>query len=141
MSSKIKLILLAMVVLFACALVAQNVTGSIAGTVLDPSGAAVANTSVVVRNTDRNEDIRKIKTDGRGNYSATLLPEGHYAVTVEAPGFKKFEAKNININANDKVTVNGNMQVGATSEQVTVESTAAQVQTQTQTSSRTVTGT
>jgi len=90
----------------------QEVTGTIAGNVLDKSGAGVPNASVTVTNTDQNIVIRTLETSDRGEYVATFLPVGHYAVTVEAKGFKKTIQTGIMVNVNDKLTVNFTLEVG-----------------------------
>src|ERR1019366_9150183 len=67
----------------------QEITGSIFGSVVDPSGLVVPNANITFTNTDRNAVMRTARTDTEGNYSAPLLPIGHYSVTFEAAGFKK----------------------------------------------------
>jgi hypothetical protein len=66
---------------------AQVQFGQFAGTVTDPTGAAIANAKVTVTNaaTDLNASTT---TNSSGNYSVRELPVGTYKVTVEAPGFK-----------------------------------------------------
>jgi len=68
---------------------AQDITGSIVGTVTDPSGAVVGNAKVTVFSIDRQRDARVIMTDSSGNFAAPKLDIGKYRVTVESPGFKK----------------------------------------------------
>ena len=81
--------LLLVSLLLAAACLAQDTNGNIAGTVQDPSGAGVPGATVTITATERNQVVRSIKTDGDGNFSAPLLPEGMYSVTVESKGFKK----------------------------------------------------
>ncbi|HEY1338258.1 MAG TPA: carboxypeptidase-like regulatory domain-containing protein, partial [Bryobacteraceae bacterium] len=107
--------------LIAGALSAQDITGSINGAVLDPSGAAVPNAKVTITNTDRNQVIRTITTGPDGTYSATFLPVGTYAIKVEAPGFRTAARSNIPLNVNDVKTINVSLEVGAATEQVTVQ--------------------
>src|SRR5262249_21267587 len=107
---------------------AQDITGTIVGTVTDPSGAGVPGAKVTVTNTDRNAVIRNTETHTDGNYSAPLLPIGHYTVTVEAKGFKKTTTGAIELNVNDRLTVNVKIEVGDVSSEITVESSAVQVE-------------
>ena len=74
---------------FAGYLFAQDISGTIEGSVLDPSGAAVPNAKVSITDIDRNQTLRTITTDGSGNYAAPLIPVGHYTVKVEANGLRK----------------------------------------------------
>lgn len=74
---------------FAGCLFAQDISGTIEGSVLDPSGAAVPNAKVSITDIDRNQTLRTITTDGSGNYAAPLIPVGHYTVKVEANGLRK----------------------------------------------------
>lgn len=115
---------------FAGAAVAQQVTGSISGTVKDSSGAVVPNAKVTITNTDQNLLVRAVKTDTNGDYSAPLLPLGHYSVSAEADQFKTSTVNGIELHVNDKLTVNLTLQVGSTSQTVTVEAAPLQVELQ-----------
>lgn len=120
---------------------AQEITGTIAGSVLDKSGAGVAKASVTFTNTDQNIEVRKAQTSDRGEYIATLLSIGHYAVTVEAQGFRKVTQTGIILNVNDKLTVNFTMEVGSKIESVTVEANPLQVDQQSVAAAGLVSGT
>jgi hypothetical protein len=52
-------------------MMAQDVSGTISGTVLDPSDSAVPQAKVTITNTDRNQVVRTVTTDATG--SATIL--------------------------------------------------------------------
>ena len=67
---------------------AQQITGSIAGTVKDEQGALVTNASVLATNVATGL-TRSGKTDGAGGYNIQYLPVGGYTVTVDASGFKE----------------------------------------------------
>lgn len=127
--------------LFAVTGRAQNVTGSIVGTVADPSGAAVVGAVITLTNTDTNVIVRTVKTSESGDFSAPLLPIGHYSVTVEAPGFAKWVQKDIELNVNDKRTISVQMQISAATAQVVVEAQPLQVELQTPTAGNVVSGT
>src|SRR5215472_17404506 len=88
-----------------CHCLAQEVTGSIVGTVKDASGEGVPGAIITVTNTDRNAVLRTATTSSDGEYSAPLLPIGRYAVSAEAKGFKKSVRQNIELNVNDKLTI------------------------------------
>jgi hypothetical protein len=109
----------------------QEITGSIIGTVLDPSGGGVPAATVTFTNTDRNAVARTTTSSSSGEYAAPLLPIGRYSVTVVANGFQKSVQENIQLNVNDRLTINFDMQVGEVQQQVTVEGNVAQVELQT----------
>ena len=109
-------------------MLAQDVTATIQGSVLDPTGAAVPNAKVTVTNTDRKEVIRTLDTDASGNYSAPLLPIGHYSLKIEAQGFKTVTRTGIALNVNDNVKLNIKLDVGAVSETVEVQEQQAGVE-------------
>ncbi len=65
----------------------QYGTGTILGTVTDPSGAVVAGAQVVAKNLET-DGSRTFTTDEAGNYQFNALQPGTYSVTTAAPGFK-----------------------------------------------------
>jgi Carboxypeptidase regulatory-like domain/TonB dependent receptor len=106
----------------------QAVYGSILGTVTDPQGAAVAGAKVTVTD-QRKGTSDQTTTNDSGNYSTTHLIPDIYTVEVEAPGFKKLTMKDINVSADAAARVDGQFQVGATSESVEVTAEAPQLKT------------
>src|SRR6266850_2340089 len=120
---------------------AQEITGSIVGTVSDSKGGVVPNARVTITNTDQQVVVRTLKTDDRGEYAAPLLPVGRYSVTAEIAGFKKVTQSGVVLNVNDKLAVNFNLEVGTVSETVSVEANALQVDTQSASATGVVTGT
>jgi len=67
---------------------------SLTGTVTDVSGAVIPNATITVTNVDT-KLANTLKTNGAGEYQATLLPPGHYAVNVQASAFKAAEKTGI----------------------------------------------
>src|SRR5437867_9086756 len=119
---------------------AQETTGSIVGVVLDASGSGVPGAKVTITNTDRNAVIRTAETDRDGNYSAPLLPIGHYSVSVGVSGFKKAIHSDIELNVNDKLTINVKLEVGDVLQEITVESNPIQVELQAPTAQNLIEG-
>jgi Carboxypeptidase regulatory-like domain/TonB-dependent Receptor Plug Domain len=109
---------------------AQEITGDIRGTVKDATGAVVPGADVTVTNTDKNVVVRTATTNQSGQYSASLLPVGHYSVTVDASGFKKSTRSGIELNVHDVLTQDFSLQAGSTTETVQVEAEPLQVQLQ-----------
>src|SRR6185369_394385 len=81
---------------------AQTTTGSIVGTVTDPSGAAIPSANVIVTNEGTGIVVIRLQTDSSGNYVATALPPGQYSVTVEATGFKRSVNTGISLSVQDR---------------------------------------
>src|SRR5665811_219951 len=73
---------------------AQDIRGTISGTVTDPQGAHVVGATVAVTNTETNVST-SLTTNASGFYEAPLLLPGPYNVTVEARGFKKTVRSNL----------------------------------------------
>jgi hypothetical protein len=120
---------------------AQEITGSIVGTVSDSSGAAVAGAKVTIKNLDKNVVLRTVTTEPNGQYLATYLPVGRYEVVAESPNFKKSIYSNIALNVDDKLTINLALEVGSVNESITVEANPLQVELQSVTAGGLINGT
>ncbi len=120
---------------------AQEVTGSISGTVTDSSGAAVAGAKVTIKSLDKNVVVRTLTAEASGQYLAAYLPVGRYEVVAEAPNFKKSVYSNIVLNVADKLTINLALEVGSVNESVTVEANPLQVELQSVTAGGLINGT
>ncbi len=112
-------------------------TAGLTGTVTDPSGAAVPNVTVTLTSNDTNQ-VRTATTGGDGQYKFTLLPPGAYKVRFAANGFKTAEISAVTLNVTETPVLDRALEVGAQSEQVTVEATAETLQTATSTLGTTV---
>src|SRR5215472_2955609 len=122
-------------------LAAQDISGTIDGTILDPTGAPVPNAKVTVTNTDRNQHVRTITTDATGTYSAPFIPVGRYNIKVEANGFRTANRSDIVLNVRDDLKINITLEVGQVTETVDVRETATPVELGTTASSTTINGT
>jgi hypothetical protein len=107
---------------------AQEAT--IVGTVTDQTGALVANAKVTATNTDTGV-ARTATTNEAGQYVLQSVHIGRYDVKAEAPGLKVAEQKGLVLQVGDRTRADFAMQVGATTESVTVEAAAVHVQTDT----------
>lgn len=97
----------------------QALNGQIEGIVTDPTGAAVPNAPITVRNVEKGSEL-KIVSDESGIYRAPLLPLGAYQVIVEAPGFNKLVRSGVTLSAGQIATVNLELQTGDLSATVNV---------------------
>jgi hypothetical protein len=128
-----------LVATFCGAAWAQN-SGSITGTVKDPSGASVGGAAVLITSPDRGIN-RQTTTNSSGEYNESALPAGSYDVIVTATGFKKYQAKGVKLDVAEKARVDVPLQVGAITTEVIVQGeNVAQVETQSSELSGTVTG-
>lgn len=103
-------------------------SGTISGTVTDPSGALISSAQVTITNTATG-DIRTVTTGSSGEFQVLELPIGTYQVRVRQTGFREFVANGVEIHVDSTAVVNAALQLGNTSEQVTVEASTIQVQT------------
>jgi hypothetical protein len=125
---------------FAATLSAQDISGTIEGSVLDASGAAVPGAKITITNTDRNLTVRTITSDAGGSYSAPLIPVGTYTVKVEANGFKAASRAGVVLNVNDDLKINMPLEVGAVSETVDVSAQGGGVELSTAANANTIEG-
>ena len=123
------LTLIGLCVLTASPALAQTTTGSIVGTVTDPTGASVPGATVTVMNEGTGIALIRTTTDSSGNYVATALPPGRYSVVVEQTGFKKAVSAGINVSVQDRIGANIVLEVGQVTETVEVLGAAQALQT------------
>ena len=104
-------------------------TGTIAGNVSDPSGAAIAGAKIVAN--DLNTGLsRTTTTGGDGGYVLPLLPVGFYSISVEAQGFERYEQRGIEVKTDQSSGVSVTLKLGSSTQSVTVQANAEMVQTQ-----------
>jgi outer membrane receptor protein involved in Fe transport len=118
--------------LFNAIAVAQVSSGSLVGTVLDPSGAAVPKAKVEVKNLETNV-VSSTTTDDQGAYRVNNLVAGNYSITASASGFSTSTLQNVTVDANKIATANVTLQVGTTASTVEVTESVAVIDTTTAT--------
>src|SRR2546426_3935716 len=116
-------------VMFVPVLNAQVLYGSVVGTVTDQSGAGVPRAHLTATNRATSV-VREADADENGHYTITDLAPGNYDLKVTASGFKPLTQTNLMVAANTVANVDVNLQVGAMSEQVTVEASVVNLQTE-----------
>jgi outer membrane receptor protein involved in Fe transport len=105
----------------------QQITGSIRGTVSDPSGAIVQAATVTARHIETGL-TRIAITDRQGEYVLVELPIGHYQLETQAKGFQTYLQQGISLDVNQTATVGIHLKLGAETQQVEVSANAALVQ-------------
>jgi hypothetical protein len=122
------LALLVVALLVAPSLMAQSlVSGDVAGTVTDPSGAVVPNATVTLKNNATGASHTTTSTSS-GAYRFSLLPPGTYTVSAVAQGFSKAEETTA-VNVGQATIANLKLAVGSSSQTVEVTSAAPLVNT------------
>jgi len=106
---------------------AQQITGSIRGTVQDPSSAFVQSASVSAQQAETGL-TRTAMTDPSGAYVLLELPVGHYELRVEARGFQKYIQQGITLNVNETAIIPIHLAVGAESQVLEVNADAQLIQ-------------
>jgi len=115
--------------LFVPVVDAQVLYGSVIGTIADQSGAGLPKAHVLVTNRATGVQ-READADENGHYRVTDLPPGEYDLKVTAGGFKPLTQTSLRIGANTVAIADASLQVGALSDQITVEASAVMLQTE-----------
>jgi hypothetical protein len=126
---KRKCILIAMSLLLVSVYAFSQGGGNVAitGTVTDPSGAVIANAKVTVTQTGTAAK-RTVPTNESGHFNVPSIPPGSYTVSVEAPGFKSY-VQQVTLLADQIRSMDIHLELGQTSQQITVEGSSVQVDT------------
>ncbi len=114
----------------ASVLLAQSPTGTITGTVSDPSGGVVPGAKADITNTLTGIS-RSATTNAAGNFQFPLLNPGTYRLTVEFTGFNKYVRDGIVLNVAEKPDVQVVLHPGAVTQQVEVTAAAPLLETNT----------
>ncbi len=102
---------------------AQVTTATIYGIVLEPTGAAVPNATVTAIQ-EQTSLTKTATTNVRGEFSMSFLPVGSYTIKVEANGFKTYTETGLALSAGQKVNLTYQLELGTTTETVTVTTEA-----------------
>ena len=115
----------------------QGATSLLSGSVTDPQGAVIPAADVSVTNNNTGL-VLKASSNEKGEWAIGSVPPSTYTVTVEKSGFKKTTAPAITINAGVPAVVNVRMEIGQSTETITVEAGAEILQTESATLASTV---
>jgi len=120
---------------------AQEVTGSIVGTVKDSSGAVVPGATVTVIDPAKNDlVVRTVTATDDGTFSVPNVPVSSYTVTVEAPNFKKSVNTKVKVDVGQRRSIDVALEAGKIDETVTVTADQVAVELTTPTASTTING-
>ena len=116
-----------------------GVTGSITGAVTDPNGAVVAGATVVVKNNTTLIE-NTLTTSDNGTFTVPALSTGLYTVTITHAGFKQAVVTSMKVDVGSPSSINVTLEIGASTEIVTVVGGVELLQTQSATVGTTITG-
>ena len=108
--------------------VKADVTGTILGVVTDASGAIMQGVHVKATNVDTNA-VTEVATNMTGEYRMMALPVGRYTVRVTIAGFQTFVETSVILTVNEQHRVDVALQVGTTTQEISVTANAAQIET------------
>ncbi|MEP6903007.1 MAG: carboxypeptidase regulatory-like domain-containing protein [Actinomycetota bacterium] len=120
---------------------AQEINGTIFGTVRDSSGAAVSGATVTIADNQKSSTVvRTLTTNEEGSFSAPNLSVSVYTITVEAPNFKKTVTTDVKVDVGQRRTVDFALEAGKIEETVTIEAEAVAVNLTTPTAGTIISG-
>jgi hypothetical protein len=107
------------IVLGLAPLAAQETTGSVTGTVKDPTGAVIVGAAVTATNAQTGGEFRTA-TDEAGNYLFPLLRSGTYRIVVESKGFQRVQQTGVIVNTSERARIDVTLSVGQVTDTVNV---------------------
>jgi hypothetical protein len=105
----------------------QGITGSITGTVTDPTGAAIPGATVTITEVATNS-VHTIQTSDAGTYTVPQLPPGQYSVKVDKGGFGSYQQNNITLSIDQVEKIDAQLTVGSAAQTVDVTATSPVIQ-------------
>ena len=115
---------------FAVPAFPQDVQATVSGVVTDPQGATVPGAKVTANQVATGEHF-SVTTNASGFYSISNLAVGQYTVTIEQTGFKRYIRENIVLTTGQVLGLDAKLELGATTETMTVTAEAPLVETRT----------
>ncbi|HUA91294.1 MAG TPA: carboxypeptidase regulatory-like domain-containing protein [Terracidiphilus sp.] len=123
---------------FGARLFAQSDTGSITGTVTDPTGAVIGNAAITATNADTGLKLGAV-SNGAGEFNILAVPRGKYTVAASAPGFQT-NSVSVTVTLGASQTVTFQLATAGTTTTVTVSSAAPLIDTSNATIGATISG-
>ncbi len=128
--SRATLLTAALALLSAGALHAQLSTATVTGVVLDSSGSAIPQASVLLKNVDTSIELRT-ETNDSGNYVILSVPPGRYTLEFSKASFRSARIQQFTLQVNQTATFNQSLEVGSVGQTIEVAATGELVQSQT----------
>lgn len=134
-----KLVAIAAAILWgSVSVIGQTFSANLTGIVTDPGGGVVPGAEATLKNSDTGE-IRKAVTDAQGRYTFSQIAPATYSLSVTQPGFRTYLQNGIIVTANQSMSLDVSMAVGAVNESIEVTGAAPILDTQTSNESSTLT--
>ena len=120
--------------LFVCFLLlsvagwSQEFRATLNGTVTDIQGAVVPGVKIVATHVDTGSKFNSV-SGAEGQYTLPYLNPGRYTITAESAGFKKYQREDVQLNTNSRITVDIRLEVGASTDSITVSADASMLTT------------
>ncbi|HYW43912.1 MAG TPA: carboxypeptidase regulatory-like domain-containing protein [Bryobacteraceae bacterium] len=108
---------------------AQVLSGTLAGTVTDQTGAVVPGATITATDTETGREY-KAASDQSGNFTFADLPNSTYRVVVQQPGFAKFEVAQVVISVSQTTALPVKLEVATTGTEIVVQAAQSAVQTE-----------
>ena len=113
--------------IFSIPIQAQELRGSVRGTITDSSGSVVAGAQITLRNVATGVQSTRASSQA-GDYLFDFVTAGTYSLTVELQGFRTFVQENILVQTRSDLTVNARLEVGQVTETLRVVDAPVTVQ-------------
>ena len=125
---------------FVCASLTFAQTGTIQGTLVDPSGAAIRGAKIAATDQRKAVIVREVVTADQGDFQLGNIQPGLYTVKFTAAGFKTLTRTDVQLDQNQNLNFgNVTLEVGSTTDSITVEAEVPLVETSTANKSFTIT--
>jgi len=115
--------------LTSAAFLLAGITGSISGTLKDPSGAVIPRVMLTLTNALQGIHFQTM-TDQKGSYTFPSLPVGRYDLKIDASGFMPWERNGLVVDANSAIKLDITMEMGEKLDTVTVSESAVHLETE-----------
>lgn len=126
MRRRVVVLCILLTVSFPSFLLGQLTSGTVSGIVTDSGGAVIPGASVTATGTTTGV-VFQAETNGEGQYVLTGLPPSVYRLSFKKSGFESYVQEGLTVTVGQHATINAQLQVGAASENVTVQANGAAV--------------